>query len=127
MGALTSVLVADSDPLVLQALVDATAQHFPVAALLTAGNETEVLAALPRLQPPCVAVLHWSLLDADNATLRKFKDAGVPVLLISGWHAASFELATPVSARLRKPFELQEYVDLLRTLIAKWPAPGGAD
>jgi DNA-binding response OmpR family regulator len=122
-----SFLVAERDPSLRQVLAEITADSFPSAAVYSARDEAEALATLPRLRPPCVAVLHWSLLDQGSATLARFHDAGVPVLLTSAWGTDSIAGAGPASGRLKKPFDLHEYVACLKELLATWPAPGTPD
>jgi len=119
-----SFLVAERDASLRQVLTEITAESFPSAAIYSARDETEVVATLPRLRPPCVAILHWSLLARGSATLSLFQAAGVPVLLTSAWDSATIEGAGPASGRLRKPFEFHEYVTTLNDLLASWPAPG---
>ena len=122
-----SFLVAERDSSLLQVLAEITAETFPSATVYSARDETEAIATLPRLRPPCVAVLHWSLLDEGAATLALFRAAGVPVLLTSAWDSATIAEAGPASGRLKKPFELNEYVASLKGLLAAWPAPGTPD
>jgi hypothetical protein len=99
-------------------LAEITAETFPSATVYSAQDETEALATLPRLRLPCVAVLHWSLLDEGSATLALFQAAGVPVLLTSAWDSVTIAEAGPGSGRLKKPFELHEYVACLQDLLA---------
>jgi DNA-binding response OmpR family regulator len=122
-----SFLVAERDPSLRQVLAEITAENFPSASIYSAGDETEAVATLPRLRPPCVAILHWSLLAQGSATLSLFHAAGVPVLLTSAWDPATIEEAGPASGKLKKPFELHEYVATLNDLLASWPAPGTPD
>jgi len=119
-----SFLVAERDLSLRQVLAEITAESFQDAVVYTAQNEEEVLATLPRLRPPCVAVLHWSLLDGGAATLAEFQSAGVPVLLTSAWNPKRLVGAAPASARLQKPFDLEDYVGRLRELLGTWPEPG---
>ncbi|HEY3585797.1 MAG TPA: hypothetical protein VGK85_01530 [Myxococcaceae bacterium] len=119
-----SFLVAERDLSLRQMLAEITAENFRDAVVFTARNEEEALAALPRLRPPCVAVLHWSLLDGGAATLAEFHNAGVPVLLTSAWNPTRVVGASPASVRLQKPFDLEDYVGRLRELLASWPEPG---
>jgi|GEM_PF-2210221 hypothetical protein len=121
-----SFLVAERDSSLRQVLAEITAETFPSATVYSAQDETEALATLPRLRPPCVAVLHWSLLDEGSATLALFQAAGVPVLLTSAWDSATIAEAGP-ARRLKKPFELHDYVACLQELLAAWPAPGKPD
>ena len=120
-------LVAERDSSLRQVLAEITAETFPSATVYSAQDETEALATLPRLRPPCVAVLHWSLLDEGSATLALFQAAGVPVLLTSAWDSVTIAEAGPARGRLKKPFELHEYVACLQDLLASWPAPGTPD
>ena len=119
-----SFLVAERDLSLRQLLAEITAESFRGAVVFTARDEEEALAALPRLRPPCVAVLHWSLLDGGAKTLAEFHNAGVPVLLTSAWGPSKVVGAVPASARLQKPFNLEDYVGRLRELLATWPDPG---
>jgi hypothetical protein len=116
-----SFLVAERDPFLRQALVEITAEHFPRAAVYQARDATEAVAAIPRLRAPCVAVLHWSLLD--DAALVRFRDASVPVLLTSAWDSTMIAGSGPAAVLLRKPFDLHVYVNHLRELLASWPHP----
>jgi len=119
-----SFLVAERDLSLRQVLAEITAENFQDAVVFTAQSEEEVLATLPRLRPPCVAVLHWSLLDRREATLAEFHHAGVPVLLTSAWHPTKVVGAGPGSVQLQKPFDLEDYIGRLRELLAAWPDPG---
>jgi hypothetical protein len=119
-----SFLVAERDLSLRQVLAEITAESFEDAVVFTARNEEEVLAALPRLRPPCVAILHWSLPDRGAATLAEFHNAGVPVLLTSAWSPTRVVGAAPASVRLQKPFDLEDYIGRLRELLATWPDPG---
>ena len=119
-----SFLVAERDLSLRQVLAEITAETFQDAVVFTARNEEEALATLPRLRPPCVAVLHWSLLDRGAATLAEFRNAGVPVLLTSGWSPTRVVGAVPANVRLQKPFDLEDYVGRLRELLGTWPEPG---
>ena len=116
-----SFLVAERDPSLRQVLSELTMEHFPDATVFTARAEAEALAILPRLRPPCVAVLHWSLLDGGSSTFVQFHNAGVPVVLTSAWDSRNGFGAGPASVRLRKPFDVDEYVDGVRALLATWP------
>jgi len=122
-----SFLVAERDSSLRQVLAEITAESFPSATVFSAQDESEVVATLPRLRPPCVAVLHWSLLDQGTETLALFQAAGVPVLLTSAWDETTIADAGPAHGKLKKPFELHEYVASLKQLLAAWPAPGTPD
>lgn len=119
-----SFLVAERDVSLRQVLAEITAENFEDAVVFTAQNEEEALATLPRLRPPCVAVLHWSLLDGGEATLAEFRSAGVPVLLTSAWNPTKVIGAVPAGVQLQKPFDLEDYIGRLRELLATWPDPG---
>jgi len=119
-----SFLVAERDVSLRQVLAEITAESFQDAVVFTARDEAEALATLPRLRPPCVAVLHWSLLDRGAATLAEFQSAGVPVLLTSAWNPTRVVGALPASVRLQKPFDLEDYIGRLKELLATWPDPG---
>jgi len=112
-----SFLIAEGDPSLRHLLAEITADYFPRASIYQARDEGEALAALPSLQAPCVAVIHWSLLD-DASTLLQFRNARVPVLLTSAWDSRIVNGAGPVTARLQKPFHLHEYLELLKDLLA---------
>ena len=118
-----SFLLAERDRSLREILAAITEESFPDAAVYLASNEAEALATLPRLRPPCVAVLHWSLIEGGAATLTVFRDAGIPVLLTSGWGSSEISGSGPVGARLRKPFDLHVYVGRLTELLATWPDP----
>ena len=122
MAPTPSFLIAEGDPSLRQLLADITAEHFPGAAVYLAEDEAEALAMLPRLRPPCVAVLHWSLL-ASTSTLVDFHNATIPVLLTSAWDSRRVGAAGPATVRLQKPFDLHVYVERLKELLAKWPDP----
>lgn len=119
-----SFLVAERDVSLRQVLAEITAESFQDAVVFTARNEEEALATLPRLRPPCVAVLHWSLLDGGAATLTEFRSAGVPVLLTSAWNPTKVIGTVPAGVQLQKPFDLEDYIGRLRELLATWPDPG---
>jgi hypothetical protein len=119
-----SFLVAERDLSLRQVLAEITAENFRDALVFTAESEAEALAALPRLRPPCVAVLHSSLLDGGGATLAEFHKAGVPVLLTSAWGPARVVGAGPTGVLLQKPFNLDDYIGRLQELLAAWPDPG---
>ena len=118
-----SFLLAERDPYLRDVLAAITEESFPGAAVYQAGSEAEALAMLPKLTPPCVAVLHWSLLEGGEATLSVFRSAGVPVVLTSGWGSGEVFGVGPANARLQKPFDLHVYVEQLNELLATWPDP----
>ena len=117
----SSILIADRDFSVREALADVTRDHFPGSSIHLASSGEEVLEILPMLRPPSAAVLHWSLSEDLGECVRRVRSAGVPVLLISSWDLPRAVAAVgPTEASLQKPFDLGDYVDTIRRLLARW-------
>jgi CheY-like chemotaxis protein len=127
VGVLSSVLVAERDASLRQVLAEVTRENFPDSQVYVVGDADELLRAIPRLQPPSVAVLHSGLMTEQRAEcVRQLRGAGIPIVLTSAWdpyHAtqdpgpAALLKAGEVQALLRKPFDLYDYIVLLQRLL----------
>ncbi len=123
-----SILVAEHDASLRQVLAEVTRENFPGSRVYVARDAAEVLSIIPKLSSPAVAVLHWGLAStAGDECIRQLRAASVPVLITSAWD--TFHLAQgpgpvamlktgEVQALLRKPFDLSEYIVLLKRLLA---------
>jgi chemosensory pili system protein ChpA (sensor histidine kinase/response regulator) len=92
-----------------------------------AVNGFEALARLEAAEPPALMLVDLMMPLMDGAELMRAikanpRLAGIPVVVMSGHHAAREEaLAVEASGFLQKPVELDELLDLVRRL-----APLGA-
>jgi len=118
-----SILIADRDHSVREVLADVTREAFPDATVQVAGSGDEVLEVLAKLSNPSAAVVHWAIAEERGAEcMRRLREARVPVLLISAWDLSHTANAlAPSEALLQKPFELHDYLAIVRQLLAQGP------
>jgi two-component system, chemotaxis family, chemotaxis protein CheY len=87
----------------------------------TAGDEVAAMECVARARPALV-VLDWGLREFDAqslaAALRKSHGPDVPILLVTGDGQAA-QKAERVGALtyLRKPFEIDEFIKVVRTIL----------
>jgi CheY-like chemotaxis protein len=127
-GIVSSVLVAERDASLRQVLAEVTRENFPRSQVYVARDADELLSIIPSLRPPSVAVFHWGLnAQRRDECVRQLRRAGIPIVLTSDWDPsralqdpgpAAMLKAGDVQALLRKPFELRDYVGLLKRMIA---------
>ncbi len=102
-----------------EVLGDVTREAFPGCNVQVVRTGEDVLEALPRLDRPCAAVLHWAIAEEHGAEcLRRLREARIPILLISAWDLARAVASLgPTEGALQKPFELGEYIGALQRLL----------
>jgi len=112
------ILIAERDRSVREVLVDATRDAFPGSEVYAVESGAEVLETLEQFQPTA-AVLHWAVAEEQGGEcMQRLRQARVPILLISAWDLRrAMASAGPTEAALQKPFELADYLRILRRLV----------
>jgi DNA-binding response OmpR family regulator len=112
------ILIAERDHSVREVLVEATRDAFPGSEVEAVESGTALLEALERCQPTA-AVLHWALAEEQGGEcMQRLRQAQIPILLISAWDLRrAMAAAGPTEAALQKPFDLADYLRILRRLL----------
>ena len=115
-----SILIAERDRSVREVLLDVTRDAFPGTEVQAVESGAAVLQMLDRLRPSA-AVVHWTLAEEQGGEcMQRLRQAQVPILLISAWEIPrGLASAAPNQEALQKPFDLADYVEVLRRLLAQ--------